>query len=103
MSALKLRGKQLEPKEFKYKIGARLRDIVTGFEGVVVARTQYLTGCNRYSLQNQELDKDGKPKDWQAFDENQLDEVKDKDIAIKSVRERGGPAPSAQYSMPTDK
>lgn len=58
--------------EFKFELGVEAKDLVTGFQGIIVARTQYLTGCNRYGIQSQKLGKDGKPGDWQHFDEMML-------------------------------
>ncbi len=73
---------------FKYDLGEVLKDRITGFEGVAVARTQYMTGCNRYSLQSQEL-KDGKPREWEAFDEDML--VPSGEKKEVPVRQTGGP------------
>lgn len=59
-------------KNFIYSLGDKVKDKVTGFKGVVVVRSQYLTGCNRYGLQNQKLSEKGQPADWQYFDEDLL-------------------------------
>jgi hypothetical protein len=61
-------------KEFKWEMGSEVKDKVTGFKGIVVCRSQYLTGCNRYAVQSQELC-DAKPVSWQNFDEDQLEMV----------------------------
>ncbi len=53
---------------FKFELGQQLYDEITGFSGIVVCRMEYLTGVNRYSLQSESC-QDGKPLDWQAFDE----------------------------------
>ena len=74
---------------FKFELGTVVRDKVTGFTGVIVCQSKYLTGCNRYSLQDQKLGKDGKPQDWVAFDEDQLDSVK-KTVKIRK-EQKGGP------------
>lgn len=61
---------------FKFEKGEVLRDRLTGYEGVVVARTDYITGCARYSLQPRILAKDtGRPQDWTTFDEGMLERV----------------------------
>lgn len=57
---------------FKFKRGEYARDIITGFAGVIVARIDYLTGCNRYTLEPP-LDKDGKLPEPAMFDENRLE------------------------------
>lgn len=33
-----------------FKLGEKLRDRVTGFEGIATCRTEYLNGCIQYSL-----------------------------------------------------
>lgn len=57
--------------------GVRARDIVSGIEGLVVARHDYLFGCTRYSLQPDGLDKDGKVKESLGVDEAQLEVLGD--------------------------
>ena len=37
-------------ESFKFMLGAVLSDIVTGFKGVALGRTQYFTGCTHYGL-----------------------------------------------------
>lgn len=56
---------------FKFRRGEYLSDIITGFTGVVVARTDSLTGCNQYCLQPP-LDKDGKHVEAAWVDEHSL-------------------------------
>jgi len=56
----------------KYEMGIELKDIVTGFTGYVVGRTEYLTGCNHYGLQSKKLDEKGNPASWQWIDESRL-------------------------------
>lgn len=53
---------------FKVQLGAKARDVVTGYTGIVVARTEWLYGCIRYVLQSQDM-KDGKPVDVHVVDE----------------------------------
>ena len=84
---------------FKFKLGQEVKDIVTNFKGVVVARTQYLNKCVRYGIQPTEL-KDGKPVDWIYIDEEQLEAVssgigdKIKNI-FKNSKPTGGARPDA--------
>lgn len=58
--------------EFKHELGAKVRDRVTGYEGIVSGRHEYLYGCRRYTVQSQEK-KDGKPVDPIGFDEDALE------------------------------
>jgi len=69
---------------FKHELGKRAKDKVTGFAGILMARCQFLTGCNRYSIQPTEL-KDGKPIDSIYFDEAQI-EIVDDGILPKEVQ-----------------
>jgi hypothetical protein len=57
-------------------LGDLAKDTVTGFEGICVARTEWLNGCVRVSLQPQKVGKDNKPAEIQAFDQEQLVVVK---------------------------
>lgn len=81
-------------------LGDKARDQVTGFEGICVARTTWLNGCVRCTLQSPVLDKDGKPQDGQTFDEPQLIVVQ---AAVVSTgpRDTGGPiATPVQHAGP---
>lgn len=52
-------------------LGAVAQDTITGFEGVVVCRSEWLYGCVRLMLQPQEMH-EGQPLEAQTFDEPQL-------------------------------
>jgi hypothetical protein len=82
------------------KLGATYKDKVTGFKGVAMALTEYLSGCDRVSLQPP-MDKDGKIPEWQNFDVTQVTAVGKKVIELvkpepKSKVKPGGPRPSPQ-------
>ena len=74
------------------KCGDFAKDSITGFEGVAIARTEWLNGCARITLQPKALH-EGKPVEAQTFDELQLDVVTKNDF--KPNRETGGPRPAA--------
>lgn len=76
---------------FKYELGSKAKCKITGYEGMIIARTEWLYGCRRYVLQSQAL-KDGKPVDSHCIDEDALDLV----VAAPphKVRDTGGPTPS---------
>lgn len=57
---------------FTHELGQRAKDKITGFEGILTARCEFLTGCNRYCIQPTEL-RDGKPIDSIYFDEAQIE------------------------------
>jgi hypothetical protein len=56
------------------KLGAKVRDTVTGFEGIVISRTEYLNGCIAYGVKPPK-DKDGKMIDAEWIDDGQLQEL----------------------------
>ena len=74
------------------ELGDEVKDTVTGFIGIVVARHQYLYGCTRISVQPP-VDKDGKVPDSHGFDEPQLEILKPKKTPVATPEERwvGGP------------
>ena len=80
-------SKKKDPK-FKFELGSKVTDSITGFTGIVVCRTQWIHNCNVYGVQPQEL-KDGKPLDRGYFDEPQLKLIKEK--VVKESRRTGGP------------
>ena len=57
---------------FAHELGKKACDKITGFSGIITARVEFLTGCNRYCIQPTDL-KDGKPIDSIYFDEAQIE------------------------------
>jgi hypothetical protein len=57
-------------------LGDKARDVVTGFEGIVSVRSEFLFGPARVGLTPITLDKDGKPQDIVSFDELRVKRVK---------------------------
>jgi len=72
------------------KIGETVKDIVTGFKGVVTSRTEYLYGCTRLGVQPK-ADKDGKMPEAQWFDEPALTKVKGSKTLERASLDTGGP------------
>ena len=66
----------------KIKLGQRVRDSITGYEGVAICRAEWLYGCVRITIQG-DLDKDGKMPEAVCIDEDQL-------IVIKSKEKHNG-------------
>lgn len=61
---------------FLIELGKIAKDKITGFEGVITARCEFLTGCNRYCIQPTTL-KDGRPIESIYFDEAQIEVLSD--------------------------
>ena len=83
--------------KFKFKLGEIAKDKITGFEGVVITRSQWLSSCNTYSIQSKSL-VEGKPVERQHFDEPQLELVSEREF--KPKRETGGPAKAPPQTRP---
>jgi len=73
------------------KLGYEVRDIMTGFQGIAVGRTDWLYSCSRIAVRTPELVR-GKPVDDQWFDVQQLDIVKESDppMSVDSVATKPG-------------
>lgn len=71
-------------------LGVKGKDKITGLEGIITGRAQYLYGCDQYCINAPA--KEGKLGDSQWFDEGRI-EVIGKGIQPKEVRTEkpGGP------------
>ncbi len=70
------------------KLGVQARDKITGMEGIITARCEYLNGCIQYCIRPK-LASDGKLQDGYYFDEAQI-EVIGEGLNIPQ-RQTGGP------------
>lgn len=72
------------------ELGKKGRDKITGFEGIITGRCQYLTGCDQYSLVPPV--RDGKIEGAQWFDEGRI-EIIGEGVTAAEVQapQRGGP------------
>ena len=89
------------------ELGWRVKDKISGFTGVAIARTEWLNGCIRINVAPEKSDKDGKPLDDRYIDEGQLELIttdtearavylsavgdSDFDEVAQPIRRRGGP------------
>lgn len=78
-------------KRSDLQLGDLAKCTITGYTGVVIARTDWLNGCLRFVLQSPKLNKDGLPADPTTFDGEQLELVKKGVRAVSSPG--GGPMP----------
>jgi hypothetical protein len=65
----------------EFKLGSKLRDKVTAFEGIATSRVEYLNGCVQYCIVPK-VGKDSKRPDGEYFDIGQLELVGD-GVSIK--------------------
>ena len=75
-------------------LGDKVRDTITGQKGIAVARTVWLNGCIRVTVQPQKLTREGKTLDIETFDEVQLEVLEL--AAPKLVKPAAGPRPAPQ-------
>lgn len=68
---------------FKFELGVTVEHLIHGYEGIVVARAEHITGCNRYTVQAKGLNKDYKPKEAYWMDEHALKLTKAKKLVIE--------------------
>ena len=61
-----------EPEPDLKELGHTVSDKITGFRGVALGKVFYLTGCNQV-LVSPPIDKDGKKRESEWFDEQRLD------------------------------
>ena len=57
------------------EIGKEVKDKLVGFQGIVTAKTEHMTGCNRYEVTPQKLKEDGSYPDSSWFDGDELEVI----------------------------
>jgi hypothetical protein len=68
----------------KIELGAKVKNIVTGFTGIATARVEYLNGCIQYCVEGL-ANKDGK-SEYHYIDEGSLDVVGKGIIGLSPIR-----------------
>ena len=86
--------------EWKFELGDRVTDRVSGFKGIVCARIEHLNGCRQYGVYPQ-VDKDGKIGDAHYIDGEQLELVdkglnKEKPVVKKQTGGASSVIPSSK-------
>jgi len=76
----------------KFNLGIEVKDVVTGFKGIVMAHAEYLTGCDQYLVLPQPKKGSNIYPESRWFDEGRIKSTK-RGIVIKSedVAEEGNP------------
>ena len=72
LTGSKTRHKKQEKPSEMIRLGEKVKDTISGFEGFATARTIYFYGCIRVLVEPSGLAKDGKPHEGQWFDEARL-------------------------------
>lgn len=71
------------------ELGRKVKCKVTGFVGVAIARTVFINGCARITVQPP-VDKDGKHPDALYIDETAIEYVGKTKIDVGEKHQRGG-------------
>lgn len=72
----------------RFELGVRVRDKVTGYEGIAIARVEHLNGCTQYGVSGK-VGEDGKMPESYYIDHTQLEQI-DKGIEVKDTADTGG-------------
>lgn len=81
----------IKPAPGIFQFGDEVKDVVTGFKGILVARAMWLHGCNKAQVQPKMKRGATKYPDAKFFDESQLKLVKAKVAVVKKTKRTGGP------------
>jgi hypothetical protein len=77
---------------FKFQNGEQVRDVVTGFTGIVECSSVWLNGCKRYAVQPAMTKGDSKRPESVYMDEQQLISVSRGVIDNVTPQNNGGPS-----------
>jgi len=68
------------------KLGDKVRDEVTGIEGIATSRTEWLNGCVRFGVDFRGGTKESPATCRETFDEEQLTVVKASAVSVERIR-----------------
>ena len=80
-------------KEFEFDIGSKVSDKITGIRGVVIARADYISGCNQYLMQpdsTKQQKKDNTKSDSIWFDGPRLNQLNGSSLVVDTSEKRTG-------------
>lgn len=86
------KGFQMAKK--KNLLGTKVKDLVSDFTGIAVAKIEYMNGCIQYQIQTK-VKEDGTLPDARWFDEEQVISMVAKKVVKPKVKRTGGPAPTS--------
>jgi hypothetical protein len=69
---------------FKFKLGDNVKDLITGFTGIITGRAEHVTGCNTYGVTSK-VDKDNKGGEIGWYDENRIEIIKNKPNIMSKI------------------
>lgn len=82
-------------------LGDKVKETITGFQGIVVSKIEYLNGCKRYQIQSVKLDAGKIVSEWADEEQVQiLTKVKVKRALKKKGKDPGGSRDVPRFSKP---
>lgn len=83
--------------QFLFDIGDEVKDVISGFQGYVIGRFEFMTGCNHYGVE-QKAQKDGKLP-YESIDEQRLELVKAAAVSLaRRYDEKAAPLAAVRTS-----
>jgi hypothetical protein len=82
------------------KLGTPVRDVITGFRGIVWARTEYFTGCDQVAIKPTDLDKDGNTREVLWVDESRVSATGEVSPDVATVLNKTRPDPGGPQDVP---
>jgi hypothetical protein len=78
----------------RIELGDKVKDSMSGIEGIAFARTAYLTGCDHIGIKQSGVNKDGKSHDLHWVDEPLTLLIEKRAFAVPNpiVDKTGGPS-----------
>lgn len=70
-------------------LGDKVKDTITGFEGVVTGTAEYITGCRQVCIVPPAKDGDYKPGQW--FDDDRVAVLQASAVTLPKRQRDGGP------------
>lgn len=84
----------MDNHEFLHELGWKAKDVITGFEGIIVYRVNFLTGCDQYGIQPSiDPKKHNEIPEAKQFDENRLLITNKKALKLPEREESKEPPP----------
>jgi len=82
--------------DFKFENGNEVRDIVSGFTGIIDCSSLWLNGCRRYSIQPKMKEGDSNKPESLWMDEETLELISDGVVKSITPTKTGGPSFSSE-------
>ena len=77
-------------------LGMKVRDVVSGFEGIATGRVEYINGCKQFLI-TPRVDKDGKYMEAQWVDQQRVEILDSEPVVKVSDSLAGGPSGGAPH------